>query len=199
MSDLVSGNRVEGHVFFKNQDIFAAQTDIMSLRKRIGMVFQQPNPFHLSVRENIEYGPKVHGETNKERLEQIVHESLQSVMLWDRLKDSLKKRATELLPDEQQRICIARLLAVDPEILLMDEPCSSLDPIAIVGIEDLMQKLKEKYTIVIVTHNMQQAARVSDLAGFMLLGKLIEYGATAQIFAAPQDKRTEDYVSGHYG
>lgn len=199
MTDLVEGNQVKGQVLYHNQDIFAPEQDITQLRKQIGMVFQQPNPFPLSIRDNLIYGPKVHGETDRTKLEQIVQESLESVMLWERFKDRLHKKATELLPDEQQRLCIARLIAVQPEILLMDEPCSALDPIATLEIEDLMQKLKEQYTIIIVTHNMQQAARCSDLTGFMLLGDLIEYSETPLLFASPQDKRTDDYISGHYG
>lgn len=199
MTDLVEGNRVTGQVLYRGQDIFAPGQDITKLRKQIGMVFQQPNPFPLSIQDNLQYGPKVHGENDRTKLEQLVQESLEAVMLWDRFKDRLNKKATELLPDEQQRLCIARLIAVQPEILLMDEPCSALDPIATLEVEDLMQKLKEKYTIVIVTHNMQQAARSSDYTGFMLLGELIEYSDTPRLFASPRDQRTDDYISGHYG
>ncbi len=199
MTDLIPGTRACGEILFEGKSIFDPKISITSLRKKIGMVFQQPNPFPLSVRENIEYGPKVHGERDKTKLEQLVQESLDAVMLWDTLKDRLNKKATELLPDEQQRLCIARLIAVEPDVLLMDEPCSTLDPIATLGIEELMQKLKEKYTILIVTHNMQQAARVSQYTGFMLLGELIEYSETSLIFSRPKNKKTDDYISGHYG
>lgn len=199
MTDLVADHHVTGQVFFHDEDIFSPKANIHALRKKMGMVFQHPNPFPLSVRENIQYGPRLHGEKDDDKLEHIVQTALESVMLWDNLKDKLTKTATELLPDEQQRLCIARLLAVEPEVLLMDEPCSTLDPHATLQIEDLMRKLKEKYTIVIVTHNMQQAARVSDYTGFMLLGELIEYSETSLLFSVPKDKRTNDYISGHYG
>lgn len=199
MSDLVAKSRVEGEILFKGKNIFAPGTDINLLRKQVGMVFQQPNPFPLSIRENIEYGPRVHGVRDRDILEKKLVESLEAVMLWDNLKDRLNKTATELLPDEQQRLCIARLIAVEPEVLLMDEPCSALDPISTLGVEELMQKLREKYTIIIVTHNMQQAARVSSMTGFMLMGDLVEYCETATLFSRPRDKRTDDYISGHYG
>jgi len=199
MSDLVPGSRVTGEVLYKGENIFGPSCDITRLRKQIGMVFQHPNPFALSLADNIKFGPRVHGEKNKEKLDQAVESSLKAVGLWDQLKDRLDKKATELQSDEQQRLCIARLIAVEPEILLMDEPCSTLDPIATMNIEELMRELKKKYTIVIVTHNMQQAARVSDYSGFMLMGELIEHSATASIFSNPQDKRTDDYISGHYG
>ncbi|MEZ7891589.1 MAG: phosphate ABC transporter ATP-binding protein PstB [Candidatus Wallbacteria bacterium] len=200
MCDIVDGAKVtHGDIIYKEKSIFSNEWNINQLRKQIGMVFQQPNPFPLSIRENIEYGPRVHGITSKDALEKIVRDSLESVLLWDHLKDKLNKKATELSPDDQQRLCIARLVATEPEILLMDEPCSTLDPIATGGVEELMQKLKEKYTIVIVTHNMQQAARVSDFTGFMLLGELIEYNKTGTLFSRPVDKRTDDYISGRYG
>ena len=199
MSDLVAKSRVEGEILFKDKNIFSPGTDINLLRKQIGMVFQQPNPFPLSIRENIEYGPRIHGTRDRDILEKKLVESLEAVMLWDNLKDRLNKTATELLPDEQQRLCIARLIAVEPEVLLMDEPCSALDPISTLGVEELMQKLRERYTIIIVTHNMQQAARVSSMTGFMLLGDLVEYSETGTLFSRPRDKRTDDYISGHYG
>jgi len=199
MSDLVGNSRAEGSIVFEGRNIFDPGFEITELRKKVGMVFQQPNPFPLSIRENIEYGPRVHGIGEKQALEKIVFESLSGVMLWDCLKDRLDAMATSLLPDEQQRLCIARLIAVDPEVLLMDEPCSTLDPIATLEIEELMQKLKERYTIVIVTHNMQQAARASDFSGFMLTGELLEYAETGTLFSRPRDKRTDDYISGHYG
>ncbi len=199
MSDLIEGSRVTGSVLFNGTNIFAPGSDIIQLRKRIGMVFQHPNPFALSIADNIKFGPRVHGERNKERLNAAVESSLKAVGMWELCKDRLDKKATELQADEQQRLCIARLIAVEPEILLMDEPCSTLDPIATGNIEDLMRELKKKYTIITVTHNMQQAARVSDYSGFMLSGELIEYSLTASIFSNPRDKRTEDYISGHYG
>ncbi len=199
MTDLIPGNRVDGKIIFEGHNIFAPEIDITKLRKQIGMVFQSPNPFPLSIKDNITYGPRVHGEKDKNKLEKIVQESLEAVLLWEHVKDRLHQKATELQPDEQQRLCIARLIAVQPEILLMDEPCSSLDPVGIQGIEDLMQNLKEKYTIIIVTHNMQQAARCSDSTGFMLLGELLEFSATSLLFSSPKDKRTNDYISGHYG
>lgn len=199
MSDLIEGSRVSGEVLFKGENIFGAGVDITLLRKRIGMVFQHPNPFALSIADNIKFGPRVYGEKNKEKLDGLVESSLRAVGLWDQLKDRLDKKATELQADEQQRLCIARLVAVEPEILLMDEPCSTLDPIATLSIEELMRELKKNYTIVTVTHNMQQAARVSDYSGFMLMGELIEYSKTADIFSNPRDKRTDDYISGHYG
>ncbi|HOT76516.1 MAG TPA: phosphate ABC transporter ATP-binding protein PstB [Candidatus Wallbacteria bacterium] len=199
MSDLVAGSRVEGEILYKGRNIFDPATDITLLRKQIGMVFQHPNPFALSLADNIKFGPRVHGERNAEKLDWLVESSLRAVGLWDHLKDKLDKKATELQADEQQRLCIARLIAVEPEVLLMDEPCSTLDPIATLNIEELMRELKKKYTIVTVTHNMQQAARVSDYSGFMLMGELIEYSKTASIFSNPRDKRTDDYISGHYG
>lgn len=197
MNDLISGTRIEGEVNLFGKSIFSA--DVISLRKKIGMVFQRPNPFPLTVFENIIYGPKIHGTLKKQESDEIVYKSLSSVGLWKELKDKLKLNALSLSGEQQQRLCIARLLAVKPEILLMDEPCSALDPIATAHIEDLMKELEKYYTIIIVTHNMQQAARVSDDCGFMLMGELVEFGDTNKIFTAPKDKRTEDYISGKYG
>ena len=180
-------------------DIFDPATSLTQLRRRVGLVFQRPNPFPLSIFDNVAYGPRVHGMTGTARLKAIVEASLQATWLWDDVKDELDKPALELSPEQQQRLCISRLVAVEPEVLLMDEPCSALDPIATAHIEDLMRNLAEKYTIVIVTHNMQQAARVSSETAFMLLGDLIEFGPTTRIFENPQEKRTEEYVSGRYG
>ena len=200
MNDLVEGVRVEGEVSIDGENIFDPKfSDLVALRKRVGMVFQRPNPFPLSVSENIIFGLKVHHLAGKKDYERVIQESLESVMLWDDLKDKLRKNALNLSLEQKQRLCIARTIAVKPDIVLMDEPCSALDPQATLKIEELMQKLKKDYTIVIVTHNMQQAARASDDAGFMLLGELIEFGRTAEIFTAPKDKRTEDYITGRYG
>lgn len=197
MNDLIAGVKIKGNITIFGHSLFDA--DVISLRKRVGMVFQRPNPFPLSIFDNIAYGPKVHGASKKSTLDDIVYKSLSSVGLWDGLKDRLKENAFKLSTEQQQRLCIARLIAVKPEILLMDEPCSALDPIATAHVEDLMKELKKEYTIVIVTHNMQQAARVSDDCGFMLLGELVEVGKTSRIFTAPTDKRTEDYITGRYG
>ena len=199
MNDLIGGVRVTGQVLLDAEDILRPGTDLTRLRKRVGMVFQRPNPFPLSVFENAAYGLRIHATTSGSEIEGAVEESLRATMLWNALKDDLDAPALELSAEQQQRLCISRLLAVQPEVLLMDEPCSALDPIATQHIEDLMRELAEKYTIVIVTHNMQQAARVSRETGFMLLGRLVEFGATSRIFAAPADKRTEDYVTGRYG
>ena len=198
MNDLISTVRVTGRIFLDDQDIGRSMR-LTELRKRVGLVFQRPNPFPLSVFENVAYGPRVHGLAGKARLEQIVEESLRATALWETLRDRLHQSALSLSPEQQQRLCISRLVAVAPEVLLMDEPCSALDPIATAHIEELMRQLSERYTIVIVTHNMQQAARVSQEAGFMLLGDLVEFGPTQRIFMAPRDKRTEDYVTGRYG
>jgi len=200
MNDLVEGVRVTGEVAIDGENIIHADTDLVKLRKNVGMVFQRPNPFPLSIYENIVFGPKVHGTiTNKLELDQLVERSLKSVLLWDELKDKLNKSALRLSLEQKQRLCIARLIAVKSDILLMDEPCSTLDPQATAKIEELMRELKNNYTIVIVTHNMQQAARISDDTGFMLLGDLVEFGRTEDIFTKPQDKRTEDYITGRYG
>ncbi|WP_174590032.1 phosphate ABC transporter ATP-binding protein PstB [Methanocella conradii] len=199
MNDLVPGVKVTGKVLFKGKNIYDRDVDVVELRKKVGMVFQKPNPFPMSVYDNVAYGPRVHGIKDKARLDEIVEKSLKQAALWDELKDRLRDSAMSLSGGQQQRLCIARCLAVEPEVLLMDEPCSALDPIATSKIEDLMQKLKEKYTIVIVTHNMQQAARVSEKTAFFLMGELIEYGETKRIFEAPQDRRTEDYITGRFG
>ena len=200
MNDLIEGVRTKGEVLVDGKDILKPAADLVSLRKNVGMVFQRPNPFPLSVFENIAFGQKIHGEgIKRSHMESIVEESLRSVLLWDELKDKLHKSAMRLSLEQKQRLCIARLIAVKPEVLLMDEPCSTLDPQATARVEELMRELKERYTIIIVTHNMQQAARVSDDTGFMLLGELIEFGRTEEVFTAPSDKRTEDYITGRYG
>jgi phosphate transport system ATP-binding protein len=197
MNDLIPGVRVSGDIEVFGRSIFTE--DIRALRKSVGMVFQRPNPFPLSILENIAFGPRVHGVGNRSDLLETVETSLRAVGLWDALKDRLQENALGLSGEQQQRLCIARLLAVRPDVLLMDEPCSALDPIATAHIEDLMRDLAKHYTIVIVTHNMQQAGRVSEDCGFMLLGELVELGPTTQIFTAPRDKRTEEYISGRYG
>ncbi|MFA4992374.1 MAG: phosphate ABC transporter ATP-binding protein PstB [Candidatus Omnitrophota bacterium] len=200
MNDLIEGVRVTGEVIIDAENIISDQTDLVQLRKKVGMVFQRPNPFPLSIYENIAFGQKVHAEgLSRIKLDEIVEDSLRSVLLWDELKDKLKKSALTLSLEQKQRLCIARLIAVKPDILLMDEPCSTLDPQATSRIEELMRELKNNYTIIIVTHNMQQAARVSDETGFMLLGELVEFGKTQDIFTSPKDKRTEDYITGRYG
>jgi len=200
MNDLIEGVRMSGEVFVEKEDILNPGADLVKLRKKVGMVFQRPNPFPLSIYENIAFGEKIHGERIKrESLDDLVEESLKSVLLWDELKDRLNGPAMRLSLEQKQRLCIARLIAVKPDVLLMDEPCSTLDPQSTARIEELMRELKNKYTIIIVTHNMQQAARVSDDTGFMLLGDLVEFGKTDQIFTAPKDKRTEDYITGRYG
>jgi len=200
MNDLIEGVRTTGEVLIDGENIINSHVDLVALRKKVGMVFQRPNPFPLSVYENIVFGQKIHGDSSsKLELDSIVEQSLRSVLLWDDLKDKLQKSALGLSLEQKQRLCIARLIAVKPDILLMDEPCSTLDPQATARVEELMRELKDKYTIIIVTHNMQQAARVSDDTGFMLLGELIEFGRTPDIFTAPKDKRTEDYITGRYG
>ncbi|OGX08682.1 MAG: phosphate ABC transporter ATP-binding protein [Omnitrophica WOR_2 bacterium GWA2_47_8] len=199
MNDLIEDARTTGKVQIEDIDILAENTDLVNLRKKVGMVFQRPNPFPLSVRENILFSPKIHRTAQKEDYDNLVEECLKAVLLWDDLKDRLSTNALNLTLEQQQRLCIARLLPVKPEILLMDEPCSALDPIATEHIEELMRILKENYSIVIVTHNMQQAARVSDETGFMLLGELIEFEKTEHIFTNPQDKRTNDYITGRFG
>jgi phosphate transport system ATP-binding protein len=199
MNDLVQGVRITGSVLLEGKDIYALGTDVCALRKRVGMVFQRPNPFPLSVYDNVAFGLRVAGVANRKRVGEIVERSLRSSWLWDQLKDRLQDSALALPLDQQQRLCVARLLAVEPDVILMDEPCSALDPIATARIEELMLELKKKYTIVIVTHNMQQAARISDFSGYMLLGEMIEFGPTAGLFTTPRDKRTQDYISGRYG
>ena len=199
MNDLVPGVRVTGEVRLDGRDIHAPSTSLTQLRKRVGMVFQRPNPFPLSIRDNLLYGPRVHGIADRPALDRLVQISLEGTGLWEMLKDKLAAPALELPAEQQQRLCISRLIAVEPEVLLMDEPCSALDPIATERIEELMRQLADRYTIIIVTHNMQQAARVSSETGFMLLGDLVEFGSTQQIFTTPRDQRTEDYVTGRYG
>ncbi len=199
MNDLIDGVKITGNVKFDGKEILGEGVDLINLRKRIGMVFQRPNPFPLSVFENVVYGLRVHGEKRKDVLDEAVFKSLSSVLLYDDLKDKLSVNALTLSLEQQQRLCIARLIAVTPDVLLMDEPCSALDPVSTMRIEELMAELKKEYTIIIVTHNMQQAARVSDECGFMLLGELVEFSNTKQIFTAPRDKRTDDYITGRYG
>ena len=199
MNDLVKGVRVAGRVLLDGVDILASTTDLSLLRRRVGMVFQRPNPFPLSIFDNVTYGLRVHGETHRARLLPAVESSLRATGLWDELKDRLNTSALDLSPEQQQRLCVSRVVAVEPEVLLMDEPCSALDPIATGRIEDLMRTLAARYTIVIVTHNMQQAARVATETAFMLLGELVEFGPTPGLFKNPKDHRTEDYVSGRYG
>lgn len=199
MNDLIPGVKITGDVRYRDQDIFAPGTDVNELRREIGMVFQKPNPFPMSIYDNIAYGPRTHGIKNRARLDEIVEKSLRGAAIWDEVKDRLKKNALGLSGGQQQRLCIARALAVEPEVLLMDEPTSALDPISTSKIEELAMELKEKYTIVIVTHNMQQAVRISDRTAFFLLGELVECGDTQQLFSQPQDKRTEDYITGRFG
>jgi len=199
MNDLVEDVKITGRILLNGKDIYENSFDLIELRKKAGMVFQRPNPFPLSIYDNIAFGPRVHHIAKGAKLDAIVEESLKSVLLWDELKDRLKRSALELSLEQKQRLCIARLIAVKSDILLMDEPCSALDPIATLRIEELMGQLKEKYTIIIVTHNMQQAARVSDETGFMLLGELLEFGKTQDVFTRPKDNRTEDYVTGRFG
>lgn len=199
MNDLVDGVRITGSVRLDGEDIYDPEVDTTLLRKKVGMVFQQPNPFPMSIYDNIAYGPRIHGLKNREQLDEIVERSLRGAAIFDEVKDRLKKSALGLSGGQQQRVCIARALAVEPEVLLMDEPTSALDPISTSKIEDLMESLKEKYTVVIVTHNMQQAARVSDDTAFFLVGDMVEFGSTDSIFSAPKDKRTEDYITGRFG
>ena len=199
MNDLIKGARVGGQILLDGQSIHAPNVNLSRLRQRVGMVFQRPNPFPLSIFDNVAYGLRVHGQAGRLETEEIVEQSLRATGLWDDVKDRLASPALALSPERQQRLCISRVVAVTPEVLLMDEPCSALDPIATGHIEELMWNLCESYTIVIVTHNMQQAARVATETAFMLLGDLVEFGSTVTIFENPRDKRTEDYVSGHYG
>jgi phosphate transport system ATP-binding protein len=199
MNDLVDGCRVEGKVILDGEDIYDKQVDTTLLCKKVGMVFQQPNPFPMSIYDNIAYGPRLHGIKNKKELDEIVERSLQGAAIFEEVKDRLHKSALGLSGGQQQRLCIARALAVSPEVLLMDEPTSALDPISTLKIEELMETLKKKYTVVIVTHNMQQAARVSDDTAFFLVGEVVEKNATSEIFARPRDKRTEDYITGRFG
>ena len=199
MNDLVPGVKITGEVRYRGEDIYAPGTDVCRLRREIGMVFQKPNPFPMSIYDNIAYGPRTHGIRSKARLDELVERSLRGAAIWDEVKDRLKKNALGLSGGQQQRLCIARALAVEPAVLLMDEPTRALDPISTSRIEELTMELKERYTIVIVTHNMQQAVRISDRTAFFLLGELVEYGATEQVFSAPAEKRTEDYITGRFG
>ncbi len=197
MNDLIPGVKITGEVLYHGENIF--ESEVNNLRKEVGMVFQKPNPFPMSIYDNIAYGPRTHGIRNKAQLDEIVEKALRGAAIWDEVKDRLKKNALGMSGGQQQRLCIARALAVEPEVLLMDEPTSALDPISTSRIEDLAMELKEKYTIVIVTHNMQQAVRISDQTAFFLLGDLVEYGSTEEMFSQPADKRTEDYITGRFG
>ena len=199
MNDLVPGVRIEGTVRYDGKDIFAADVDVNELRRQVGMVFQKPNPFPMSIYDNVAYGPRTHGVRNRAKLDEIVEQSLRSAAIWDEVKDRLKKNALVLSGGQQQRLCIARALAVEPRVLLMDEPTSALDPISTSKIEELAMELKKRYTIVIVTHNMQQALRISDRTAFFLLGELIEYDDTEKMFSTPSQKKTEDYITGRFG
>ena len=199
MNDLIPGVKITGSIQYRGQEIYSPETDVNELRHQIGMVFQKPNPFPMSIFDNIAYGPRTHGITKKDQLNEIVERSLRGAGIWEEVKDRLKKSALGLSGGQQQRLCIARALAVEPDILLMDEPTSALDPISTSRIEDLALELKEKYTIIIVTHNMQQAVRISDKTAFFLLGEMIEYGDTEKLFSMPNDKRTEDYITGRFG
>ena len=199
MNDLIPGVRIEGEVKYNGQDIFAPSVDVNELRREIGMVFQKPNPFPMSIYDNIAYGPRTHGVRKTDELDEIVEQSLRGAAIWDEVKDRLKKSALGLSGGQQQRLCIARALAVQPQVLLMDEPTSALDPISTSKIEELATNLKEQYTIIIVTHNMQQALRISDKTAFFLLGELIEYDDTQKLFYQPKEKRTEDYITGRFG
>ena len=199
MNDLIPGVKITGSVEYKGENIFDPALDVNELRRQVGMVFQKPNPFPMSIYDNIAYGPRTHGIRSKAKLDDIVERSLRGAAIWDEVKDRLKKNALGLSGGQQQRLCIARALAVEPDVLLMDEPTSALDPISTSKIEDLAMQLKEKYTIVIVTHNMQQAVRISDSTAFFLLGELVEYGNSEQLFSNPRDRRTEDYITGRFG
>ena len=199
MNDLIEDVRITGEVIIEGQDIYAPGTDVVDLRKRVGMVFQRPNPFPMSIYDNIAYGPRIHGQKQKAVLDELVEKSLRGAALWDEVKDRLNTSAMGLSGGQQQRLCIARLLAVEPEILLMDEPCSALDPISTMKIEELLVELKEKYSIVMVTHNMQQAARSSDYTAFFLMGEMVECQATGTMFTRPSNQKTEDYITGRFG
>ena len=199
MNDLIPDVKITGEIKYKEQNIFAPNVDVNDLRREVGMVFQKPNPFPMSIYDNIAYGPRTHGVKNKAKLDDVVERSLRGAAIWDEVKDRLKKNALGLSGGQQQRLCIARALAVEPEVLLMDGPTSALDPISTLKIEELAEELKKKYTIIIVTHNMQQAVRISDRTAFFLLGELVEYGDTEKMFSDPVDKRTEDYITGRFG
>lgn len=199
MNDLIPEVRIQGQILMDNKDIYEKSVDVVELRKKVGMVFQKPNPFPMSIYENVAYGPRIHGIKDKNKLDHIVEDSLKLSALWNEVKDRLHKGALSLSGGQQQRLCIARVLSVEPEVLLMDEPTSALDPISTMKVEELAHELKEKYTIVIVTHNMQQAARISNHTAFFLTGEMIEFGKTDAIFTKPRDKRTEDYITGRFG
>ncbi len=199
MNDLIEGVKIEGTLTLDGMNLYEPKVDVVALRKRVGMVFQRPNPFPMSIFENVAYGPRIHGLKEQGKLQEIVERSLRGAALWDEVKDRLSQPALRLSGGQQQRLCIARLLAVEPEVLLMDEPASALDPISTAKIEDLISELKEKYTIVIVTHNMQQAARISDRIGFFLTGRLVEYGETQKVMTNPREQETEDYLTGRFG
>ena len=199
MNDLIPGVRVEGQVLYRGEDIYAPSVDVNRLRREVGMVFQKPHPFPMSIYDNVAYGPRTHGVRNRAQLDELVEKSLRGAAIWDEVKDRLKKNALGLSGGQQQRLCIARALAVEPSVLLMDEPTSALDPISTSKIEELATELKKRYTIVIVTHNMQQALRISDNTAFFLLGELVEYGDTETMFSTPREKRTEDYITGRFG
>ena len=199
INDLIDNVKIEGTILLDEEDIYSPQVDTTLLRKKIGMVFQQPNPFPMSIYDNIAYGPRIHGIKGKAELDDIVERSLRGAALWDEVHDRLKKSALGLSGGQQQRLCIARALAVEPEVILMDEPTSALDPISTLKIEDLMDELKQKYTVAIVTHNMQQATRIADYTAFFLVGEVVEYAPTDELFSRPQDKRTEDYITGRFG
>jgi len=199
MNDFIRGARVKGNIYIDGQDIYSRSTDVISLRRDVGMVFQKPNPFPMTVYDNVAYGPKLHGVRNKAKLDVIVEKSIKGAALWDEVKDKLNSFGLGLSGGQQQRLCIARAIATNPEVVLMDEPTSALDPLSTAKIEELIRILKEDYTVVIVTHNMQQAARISDYTAFFLLGDLVEYGPTPEIFTNPNDKRTEDYITGRFG
>jgi len=199
MNDLIEGTRVEGEVYIDGVNIYERDVDVVALRKKVGMVFQKPNPFPMSIYDNVAYGPRIHGIKDKKKLDEIVEDALKKAALWEEVKNKLESSALSLSGGQQQRLCIARTLAVNPEIILFDEPCSALDPLSTAKIEDLLVDLKKNYTIIIVTHNMQQAARVSDYTAFLLLGELIEHDKTEKIFKNPKDKRTEDYITGRFG
>jgi len=199
MNDVIPGTKIEGEVLLDEENIYSPKVDVVEIRRRVGMVFQKPNPFPKSIFDNVAYGLRINGVNNKRKIEGIVEKSLREAALWDEVKDRLKENAFTLSGGQQQRLCIARALAVEPEVILFDEPCSAIDPVATAKIEDLIQKLKENYTVVIVTHNMQQAARVSDYAAFMMMGELIEFDKTNKIFTNPSNKLTEDYITGRFG
>jgi len=199
MNDFIPGARIEGKILIDGIDIYSAATDVITLRRKVGMVFQKPNPFPMSIYDNVAYGPRIFGVKNREKLDETVRSSLEGAALWDEVKDKLNSPGTGLSGGQQQRLCIARAIATEPEVLLMDEPTSALDPLSTARVEELIRELKSRYTVAIVTHNMQQAARVSDYTAFFLLGDLVEYDSTAKIFTAPGDKRTEDYITGRFG